>query len=68
MDKPTGSSHLNFSLAALFAGGGIGGYVKAKSMPSLIMNAPGFRQLSIIYLASPSLSTYVHSSTTIKSN
>ena len=36
MDRPTGSSHLNFSLAALFAGGGIGGYAKAKSVPSLV--------------------------------
>ena len=36
MDKPTGSSHLNFTLAALLAGGGLAGYMKAKSMPSLI--------------------------------
>ena len=36
MDRPTGSSHLNFSLAALFMGGGIGGYAKAKSVPSLV--------------------------------
>ena len=48
MDKPTGSSHLNFSLAALFAGGGIGGYVKAKSMPSLI----GGFACSSLYIAS----------------
>ena len=36
MDKPTGSSHLNFTLAAVLAGGGLAGYFKAKSLPSLI--------------------------------
>ena len=36
MDKPTGSSHLNFTLAAVLAGGGLAGYIKAKSVPSLI--------------------------------
>ena len=36
MDKPTGSSHLNFTLAAALCGGGLAGYIKAKSMPSLI--------------------------------
>ena len=36
MDKPTGSSHLNFSLAAVLAGGGLAGYFKAKSVPSLV--------------------------------
>ena len=36
MDKPTGSSHLNFTLAGVLCAGGLAGYVKAKSMPSLI--------------------------------
>ena len=36
MDKPAGSSHLNFTLAGVLAGGGCAGYMKAKSMPSLI--------------------------------
>ena len=48
MDKPTGSSHLNFTLAAVLAGGGLAGYVKAKSFPSLIA---GFG-LSALYAGS----------------
>jgi hypothetical protein len=32
---PTGSSHLNGALAALCAGGGVYGYTKAKSVPSV---------------------------------
>ena len=36
MDKPTGSSHLNFTLAAVLGGGGLAGYFKAKSVPSLV--------------------------------
>ena len=36
MDKPTGSSHLNMTLAGVLCAGGLAGYVKAKSMPSLI--------------------------------
>ena len=35
-DAATMSSRLNFTLAAFVAGGGLAGYVKAKSMPSLI--------------------------------
>lgn len=33
---PTGSSHANFALAALTAVGGTIGYLKAKSVPSLL--------------------------------
>merc|ERR1712122_370975 len=36
MDKPTGSSHLNMTLGGVLCAGGLAGYVKAKSMPSLI--------------------------------
>lgn len=32
---PTGSAHLNFTLAGLVAAGGVFGYVKARSMPSV---------------------------------
>ena len=51
MDRPTGSSHLNFSLAALFAGGGIGGYAKAKSVPSLVGGASMLCSVSCIWLS-----------------
>ena len=46
--KTTGASYLNFTLAAFAAGGGLAGYVKAKSMPSLIA---GFG-LSALYAGS----------------
>lgn len=36
MAPPTGSSHASFTMAVLVAGGGIVGYLKAKSMPSVI--------------------------------
>ena len=32
---PTGSSHLSFTMAALVSAGGIAGFAKAKSIPSL---------------------------------
>ena len=48
MDKPTGSSHMNFSLAVVLAGGGLAGYFKAKSMPSLIAGV----SLSALYVGS----------------
>jgi len=32
---PTGSSHLSFTMATLVSAGGIAGYVKGKSVPSL---------------------------------
>lgn len=32
---PTGSSHINATLAGLCAAGGVMGYVKARSMPSV---------------------------------
>ena len=44
----TGASYLNFTLAAFLAGGGLAGYVKTKSMPSLIA---GFG-LSALYAGS----------------
>lgn len=31
-----GSAHLSFTVGALLCGGGVAGYVRAKSMPSLI--------------------------------
>ena len=49
MDKPTGSSHLNFTLAAVLAV--LAGYVKARSFPSLIA---GFG-LSPLYAGSEAL-------------
>ena len=48
MDKPAGSSHLNFTLAAVLAGGGLAGYIKAKSVPSLIAGIG----LSALYVGS----------------
>ena len=36
MDKPTGSSHLNMTLAGVLCAGGLAGYIKARSTPSLI--------------------------------
>lgn len=36
MDRATGSSHLAFTLAALCGVGGLAGYVKTRSTPSLI--------------------------------
>lgn len=35
-NTPTGSSHLSFTLAALSAAGGLAGYLKTGSAPSLI--------------------------------
>ena len=36
MDRPTGSSHAAFTMAALVAAGGISGYATRRSMPSLV--------------------------------
>lgn len=36
MDRPTGSSHLAFSMAALVAAGGVAGFVSSKSRASLV--------------------------------
>lgn len=35
-DRPTGSSHLALSMAVLSSVGGLSGYLKTKSMPSLV--------------------------------
>ena len=36
MERPTGSSHLAFTMAALVAAGGVSGYLKSRSVPSLV--------------------------------
>jgi uncharacterized membrane protein (UPF0136 family) len=36
MDRPTGSSHLSYTLGALTAVGGLSGFLKTGSKPSLI--------------------------------
>ncbi|KAA0160510.1 hypothetical protein FNF27_01445 [Cafeteria roenbergensis] len=36
MDRPTGSSHAAFTMAALTAGLGVYGYMSKRSMPSLV--------------------------------
>lgn len=36
MDRPTGSSHAAFTMAALCAAGGVAGYHKTGSVPSLV--------------------------------
>ena len=57
MDKPTGSSHINFTLAAVLAGGGLAGYIKAKSVPSLVAGTA----LSALYVGSGMLINGGHS-------
>lgn len=36
MERPTGSSHMAFTMAALVAAGGASGYAKSGSVPSLV--------------------------------
>lgn len=36
MDRPTGSSHLSFTLGTLSAVGGLAGFLKTGSVPSLV--------------------------------
>lgn len=36
MDRPTGSSHLSYTLAAVVAAGGVAGFAKTGSTPSLL--------------------------------
>ncbi len=36
MDRPTGSSHLAFTMAGLVAAGGVSGFVQRRSTPSLV--------------------------------
>ena len=36
MERPTGSSHISYTLAAITAAAGVTGYTKSKSVPSLV--------------------------------
>ena len=36
MDKPAGSSHLSFTFALLFGAGGAMGFIRKRSVPSLV--------------------------------
>lgn len=36
MERPTGSSHMSYSLALLVGATGMAGYAKTKSVPSLV--------------------------------
>ena len=36
MDRPTGSSHLSYTMTGLTAAGGVAGFMRSRSAPSLI--------------------------------